>query len=65
MPLVNGIPTIGFGTSDRTGEDDMRAILGAGFDVVVETRDLPEQRRHGYGGIILARANSSRSFPES
>ena len=29
MPLVNGIPTIGFGTSDRTGEDDMRAILAA------------------------------------
>jgi 2,5-diketo-D-gluconate reductase B len=29
MTLINGIPAIGFGTSDRTGEDDMRAILAA------------------------------------
>jgi len=29
MTLVNAIPNIGFGTSDRTGEEDMRAILYA------------------------------------
>ena len=29
MTLVNGIPSMGFGTSDRTGEEDMRAILYA------------------------------------
>jgi 2,5-diketo-D-gluconate reductase B len=29
VTLVNGIPAIGFGTSDRTGEEDMRAILHA------------------------------------
>lgn len=48
--------------SADVGPGDMRAALAASLsDVVVETRAVPEQRRHGYDAIILARATRPRT----